>query len=95
MRMANALHKDGVYPMPQLYDQNAAKKATNLSINSDLLSKARQLNINLSATLEHALEDELRKSERDNWLKTNKTAIDALNGLADKNGLFSEAYREF
>ena len=95
MRIPNAQHKDGVCPMPQLYDENASKKATNLSINNDLLSKARKLNINLSATLEHALESELRKSERDNWLKTNKTAIDALNGLADKNGLFSDTYREF
>ncbi len=81
--------------MSQLYDENATKKATNLSINSDLLSKARELNINLSATLEHALESELRKSERDNWLANNKKAIEALNELVDKNGLFSDAYREF
>lgn len=81
--------------MPQLYDRNAAKKATNLSINSDLLSKAKKLNINLSATLEHALESELRKSERDSWLENNKKAIEALNELVDKNGLFSDAYREF
>jgi antitoxin CcdA len=81
--------------MPRLFDENASKKATNLSINSDLLSKARKLNINLSATLEHALENELRKTERANWLKDNKKAIDELNKLADKNGLFSDAYRDF
>lgn len=81
--------------MPHLFDENASKKATNLSINSDLLSKARKLNINLSATLEHALEDELRKAERNNWLKDNKKAIDELNKLADKNGLFSDAFRDF
>lgn len=81
--------------MPQLFDESASKKATNLSINSDLLSRARKLNINLSATLEHALESELRKSERDNWLKYNKKSISELNELADKNGLFSDAYRNF
>lgn len=81
--------------MLQLFDENASKKATNLSINSDLLSKVRKLNINLSSTLEHALENELRKAERDNWLKNNKTAIETLNELADKNGLFSDAYRDF
>ena len=81
--------------MLQLFDERASKKATNLSINSDLLSRARKLKINLSATLEHALEDELRKSERDNWLKNNKKAISELNELADKNGLFSDAYRNF
>lgn len=81
--------------MPQLFDESASKKATNLSINSDLLSRARKLNINLSATLEQALERELRKAERNNWLKNNKKAIDELNKLADKKGLFSDAYRDF
>jgi antitoxin CcdA len=79
--------------MPQIFDENASKKATNLSINSDLLAKARKLNINLSATLEYALEGELRKAERDDWLKNNKDAMNKLNELADKNGLFSDAYR--
>lgn len=80
--------------MPQLFDESASKKPTNLSINSDLLSKARKLSINLSATLEHALELELRKAERENWLKNNKDAIDELNKLAEKNGLFSDAFRD-
>jgi antitoxin CcdA len=78
-----------------LFDDTASKKATNLSINSDLLARARNLNINLSATLEHALENELRKAERDNWRESNKKAIDELNRLADKNGLFSDSYRNF
>ncbi|MFZ1766629.1 MAG: type II toxin-antitoxin system CcdA family antitoxin [Candidatus Nitrotoga sp.] len=81
--------------MLQLYDETASKKATNLSINSDLLSKARELKINLSATLERALADELRTTERDKWLKSNKKAIDSLNELAERNGLFSDSYRNF
>jgi antitoxin CcdA len=81
--------------MLQIFDKNATKKPTNLSINSDLLSKARKQKINLSATLEHALESELRKTERENWLKDNKDAIDSLNMLAEQNGLFSDKYRNF
>ncbi|MCB2261470.1 MAG: type II toxin-antitoxin system CcdA family antitoxin [Candidatus Thiosymbion ectosymbiont of Robbea hypermnestra] len=81
--------------MHHSYDDTASKEATNLSINSELLAKARKLNINLSATLEHVLEDELRKAEQANWRETNKKAIDELNKSADKNGLFSDAYRDF
>jgi len=81
--------------MLQIFDKNATKKPTNLSVNSDLLSKARKQKINLSATLEHALEIELRKTERENWLKENKSAIDSLNKLVEKNGLFSDKYRSF
>ena len=81
--------------MPQLYDHRAAKKPTNLSINSDLLSKARGLKINLSSTLEHALDQQVRLLERKNWLNENKQAIKELNTLAEENGLFSDSFRAF
>ena len=81
--------------MQHIYNQNAPKKATNLSINSDLLKKAKSLNINLSATLEQALESVVRATEKEHWLKENKKAISSLNTLVDENGLFSDSYREF
>ena len=81
--------------MTQLYDPKAPKKATNLSVNSDLLSKARKSKINLSATLERALAQKLRQTERENWKRENREAIEALNDLAEQQGLFSDAFREF
>jgi antitoxin CcdA len=81
--------------MNMIYDHKAAKKATNLSINSNLLSKARDLGINLSATLEHALETEIRQSARKEWLKNNKTALDNCNALTSENGLFADKHRKF
>jgi antitoxin CcdA len=52
------------------------------------------MNINLSATLEKALVAELKNAEKHRWLKKNKKAISALNNLSEKNGLFSDTYRE-
>ena len=46
---------------------HAARKAANLSINADLLSKVREKNINLSAALEQALIETLRKRRLDAW----------------------------
>jgi len=80
--------------MQYIYNQNAPKKPTNLSINSDLLTKSRRLKINLSATLESALEAQVRLSVREKWLKENKKAIASLNELVENNGLFSDSYRE-
>ena len=80
--------------MQRFFDENAPKKATNLSVNSDLLLKARGLEINLSATLESALVLQVRKAARVEWLNENKDAIDTLNDLAENNGLFSDFYRE-
>jgi len=80
--------------MSQVFDSSAAKKPTNLTVNSDLLARARKMNINLSATLEKALVTELKNAEKHRWLKKNKNAISALNNLSEKNGLFSDTYRE-
>ena len=79
--------------MQYSYDHSAPKKATNLSINSDLLDRARKLKLNLSATLETALADEVRKAERAEWLERNQRAIDASNKLAEEKGLFVDSYR--
>ena len=80
--------------MQKIFDESAPKKATNLSVNSDLLSKARSLKINLSATLENALAQQVRKAARKEWLTENKEAVNTLNDLAENSGLFSDLYRE-
>ena len=82
-----------LFVMTQLYNHSATKKATNLSINSDLLAKAKRLKLNLSATLETALADEVRKTVYAQWHKKNKKAINASNKLAEEKGLFADSYR--
>jgi antitoxin CcdA len=77
------------------YDTQAPKRAANLSINADLLNKARELNINLSATLEQALVEALRKKARDQWVAENKAAMEAYNEHVDKHGVFSDGLRSF
>lgn len=81
--------------MHALYDQSAPKKPTNLSINSDLLNKARALDINLSAALEQALTSQLKAKQAQEWLEQNKTAIAAYNKSVDESGAFSDGLRSF
>ncbi len=81
--------------MKPLYDESAPKKPTNLSLNKDLLMEARRLKINLSATLEQALAQEVKARQRKEWLENNKKALEACNKLADEHGLFSDAFRAF
>ncbi len=81
--------------MSRLYDPNAPKKATNLSLNSDLLAKTRALKVNLSATLEEALANKLAQAESEKWANENKSAIRAYNTFVEKNGCFGNAFREF
>ena len=81
--------------MHRLFDEDAPKKATNLSINSDLLDETRALKIKLSATLERALEHELADVEAKKWASENKAAIQPYNDFVEENGCFGDEFREF
>ncbi|MEZ5534477.1 MAG: type II toxin-antitoxin system CcdA family antitoxin [Thiolinea sp.] len=81
--------------MEALYDISAPKKPTNLSINSDLLRRSRELEINLSATLENALKEVLAKQQEARWKKENRAAIISYNAFVEEHGCFSDEYRNF
>ena len=80
---------------PQLYDPNARKKPTNLSLNSDLLRQARDLRINLSQTLERGLAQMLLDEKRRVWREENQEAIEDYNRRIEEQGVFSNDLRGF
>lgn len=71
------------------------KRAANLSVNAGLLDEAKALKINLSATLERALEEEVRARKRESWLAENREAIADYNALVAEHGVFSDGVRSF
>jgi antitoxin CcdA len=78
-----------------IYETQAPKRATNLSINSDLLKLAREFNINLSATLEESLVALIKTKQQQAWLEQNQQAIAAYNQHADERGVFGDSLRTF
>ena len=78
-----------------LYNINAPKKPTNLTVNSDLLHQAKDLNINLSSILELALSDAVKQRKREEWKKENTESIDSYNQFVSENGLFSDGSMTF
>ncbi len=73
----------------------AAKKSANLSINADLLQQAKQLNINLSQTLERHLAEIIRQAKRKQWLAENRNALEEYNRRIELRGTFSDGLRRF
>lgn len=71
------------------------KKATNVSINRELLEAAKACGINLSATLEEALVERVRARHARQWLEDNRDAIAAYNGLVERRGVFPDGLRSF
>ena len=78
-----------------LFNPQAPKRPTNLSVNSDLLRQARELDINLSAALEDTLSALVVEKRQQAWLEQNKHAIEVYNQQAEVNGVFGDALRTF
>ncbi len=67
------------HPMEFTFDPAARKKATNGTINSDLL----------------ALAEKLRQRRSAEWLKENRGAIEGYNADVGARGVFSDGLRNF
>lgn len=78
-----------------LYNPDAPKKSTNLSINSDLIRQAKESHINLSKVLEQRLIEMLLEEKRRKWREENRDAIDDYNRRIEASGLFSDGLRRF
>ena len=102
MRMTDA-HRCARRPNHFLRDREAPcsisptrpKRATNLTLNARLLDLAKALDINLSATVDRLLAEEVRRLYRDQWLVRNREAVDEYNARIERDGHFSDRYRNF
>jgi antitoxin CcdA len=77
------------------FDRNAPKKAVNLSVNADLLSRARELGVNLSEAFEGTLAELVAAGERRRWRDEAKEAIEEYNRRIEGGPMLSDIVREF
>lgn len=81
--------------MSLAHEERASKRPVNVTVNSELLTQARALDINLSAVLETALEALIRSRLEEQWREENRPAFDAYNKYVDEHGVFSAGLRSF
>ncbi len=74
---------------------DSTKRPTNLSLNAKVLDAARELGMNVSATVDALLAEEVRKRYWARWNAENKDAIDAYNARVERDGLPLAKYRSF
>ena len=74
---------------------NAPKKATNLTLNSKVLEKARELGMNVSQTVDTLLAAEVRRCYWQKWNEENKDAVAEYNARIASEGLPLAKYRTF
>jgi antitoxin CcdA len=71
------------------------KRATNVTIDADLLTRAKALGLNVSSAVEDGLRARIREEEIRRWHAENKEAIEALNKETREHGLWYDRWRRF
>ncbi len=79
------------------YDRGAPRRAVNLSLNEDLLARAKAATRNLSGTVEELLagfvrQDQIRRRAEDEALAE---VIAAVNAVHEEHGLLSDEFTSF
>ncbi|MCI1002244.1 type II toxin-antitoxin system CcdA family antitoxin [Ochrobactrum sp. C6C9] len=81
--------------MPRPESARTFKRATNLSIDNELLSEARQHKINISRAAEIGIAQAIAAAKSALWKDDNRPAIQSSNAYVEANGLPLERYRQF
>lgn len=73
----------------------ATRKPTNVSLPSDLLERARAMNVNVSRASERGLRHEVEAAEARAWAEANADFIGEMNARIERDGLPLEEHRMF
>lgn len=71
------------------------KKATNITLSTDVLTEAKALGINISQVCDQFLRELVRKQREQQWQYENAEFIAAYNQLVEDEGLPLQEWRSF
>ncbi len=71
------------------------RKATNLSLDQQLIAEAKELGLNVSRIAEEAIADAVRAEKNRRWKEENRAALESWNEWVRENGLPLEEHRLF
>lgn len=71
------------------------RRATNVSLDSELLAEAKALGVNISRACERGLAQEVAAAKEKRWLEENAAALDAANAYVEARGLPLARHRKF
>jgi len=77
------------------FDASAPKRATNVSLNSDLLEQAKALGINVSRACERGLAEQIAELREKRWLEENREALESSNTYVEAHGLPLAKHRPY
>ncbi len=82
-------------PTAATFEPRPRRKSTNLTVDSELLRQAKELDIPLSRTFEEALARKVAEERQKRWQQANADAFDAIERRIERDGLWSDGRRLF
>uniref|UniRef100_UPI0035CA07C1 type II toxin-antitoxin system CcdA family antitoxin n=1 Tax=uncultured Sphingomonas sp. TaxID=158754 RepID=UPI0035CA07C1 len=76
-------------------DRTAFRRATNVSLDEQMVADAKALGINVSRACEVGLDAEIRAERGRRWIEENREANEAYTKYIEEYGLPLERYRQF
>jgi antitoxin CcdA len=74
--------------------RNAPKRAINLNLNSKVPDMAREMELNISQTVDALLTEEALRLYWQRWSVDNREAIEAYNARIEREGTFTQRIRK-
>jgi antitoxin CcdA len=93
MRMKNTMQ--AIHTVPRIRTSASGKRATNLSLSSDVLDAAKHLAINISQVCDSHLREVVRREQERKWREDHADFIAAYNATIEAEGLPLDEWRSF
>lgn len=71
------------------------RKSTSLSLDADLIARAKDAGVNLSRAAEAGIEQDVRRAEAERWKQDNKAAFEAYDKFVEEHGILLSKHRMF
>lgn len=80
---------------PSARSRSPGKRATNLSLSTDVLDSAKQLDINISQVCDAYLREVVRREQDRRWREEHADFVVAYNAVVEAEGLPLDEWRSF
>ena len=70
-----------------LHEDDAPRRATNVSLNTDLVAKAKELGVNVSRACEAGLAEAVARAHAARWKEENREALDYARQFVEERGV--------
>jgi antitoxin CcdA len=79
----------------RMKNAHSRRRATNLTLDEEVVNEARELKLNVSRIVEERLREVVAQERARNWVAENRAAFEAFSRFVEKHGIFNSDDRDW